>query len=83
MNEPIKVGDLVMLLAAPEPEHNELAGQIRRVRASSRVYADHWVLDPPAFNMRGVEMSWYSIRLRRIPPLSELETTETKQEIPA
>lgn len=83
MSEPIKIGDLVLLLWAPYPEAQKFMGEIRTVAAPSRVHVGHWQLDPPTMASCGAQITWHSSRLKRIPPLDELEGTKQDEEMTA
>ena len=77
MSEPINVGDLVYLLPAVNPAHTRLSGQIRTIEGPSNNVGE-WILLPADYNA-GVRMSWHPRRLKRLPPLSELEGQQTEE----
>lgn len=71
---PIQVGDLVLLLPSPNPNCDPFVGTIRTVKEPSKSFLGHWRLDPRTISREsGLQISWPDIRLKRIPPLSELE----------
>ncbi len=80
MNKSLQVGDLVQILHSPNPLHNRFEGMIRTIRERSPTIPENWRVDPPALLENGFEVSWKPWRLKYIPPLSERESTETKEE---
>lgn len=92
MSEPIKVGDLVMVTHHCCDEIRDITPPIfvvQGIDTAGMNAADPWFcikcdtkmpLEPQAESKETMHpFSW----LKRIRPLSELESTETKQEIPA
>ena len=77
---PIAVGDLVQLLSCRNPAHNALSGSFRTVHEPAHIYLGEWRLDPPDFH-NGKRMTWDSRRLKRIPPLDELEGVKTDEPV--
>lgn len=78
--KPIAVGDLVLLLNTPCHIHDALAGSIRTVEAPSHVYKGEWRLLPADYH-EGNRLTWHSMRLKRIPPLDELEGVKSEEKL--
>lgn len=78
----IKVGDLVRVAVAPHAHAADVFGwifQVARIGDCCQCSAcGHIFVEPSAWytDHNAMPLSW----LRRIPPLSELESTETKEE---
>ena len=83
-DKPISVGDLVMILPAPNPGCAGFVGQIRTVARLCRYHRGNFELSPPTINpFSQIEISWVPRRLKRIPPLEELESEKRDEEITA
>lgn len=85
MSEPIKVGDLVMVVKWPHEHRQKYLGHIFPVQSiaayvSCSQCGQLWV-EPTAETPthRGVPISW----LKKIPPLSELDDVKRDEEITA
>lgn len=89
MSEPIKVGDLVMVLRGCCVNRDTFIGEIRRVddrfTSGGRCFqcgADY--SGEPGAVLDGIDVTTFHVSwLKRIPPLSELESEKTKEELTA
>lgn len=79
-DKPISVGDLVVCLWAPNKEAQKFQGAVRTVLELSPHCLGHWRLTPPTVGSHGRLIAWHPRRLKRIPPLSELEGEKRDEE---
>lgn len=75
----IKVGDLVVIIGGSNPNSLEHIGKIATVLELSNVFPGHWRLEPPTISSNGKLMSWHPKDIKRVPPLSELESAERQE----
>ena len=87
MSEPIKVGDLVQVVRPTPCGHNTVVGRVFVVKSISRGSSFNWCLScghrwgPEDQAESGAYFGASLWRLKRIPPLSELEGQRTEEKL--